>query len=115
MGVWDPILRKDVEAEGAKAVSLRWTDTDKGGAGRPNYTSQLVVREVKKAMKNLIFALQLDFSAEYHLWKVWKHCPLCSPLTVKKKRKQADRCNVRHQPCALPWSTSAKSVCGTHR
>ena len=40
-----------MDAEGAKAVSLRWVDTDRGDAGRPNYRSRLVVREIKKAMK----------------------------------------------------------------
>ena len=28
MGVWKPVLRKDMEAEGATAVALRWIDTD---------------------------------------------------------------------------------------
>ena len=50
MGVWEPVLRKDMDAEGAKSVSLRWGDTDKGDADRPNYRSRLVVREIKKAM-----------------------------------------------------------------
>ena len=50
MGFGEPVLRKDMDAEGAKAVSLRWIDTDKGGAGRPNYRSRLVVREIKKGM-----------------------------------------------------------------
>ena len=45
MGNWEAVFRKDMEAEGAKAVSLRWIDTDKGDAGRPNYWSRLVVRE----------------------------------------------------------------------
>ena len=54
MGVWEPAcpsLRPD--AEGAKAVSLRWIDTNEGDAGRPNTRSRLIVgeREVKKAMK----------------------------------------------------------------
>ena len=39
MGVWEPVLRKDMDAEGAKAVSLLWIDTNKGDAGRPNYRS----------------------------------------------------------------------------
>ena len=37
MGVWEPVLRKAMDAEGAKVVSLRWIDTDKGDAGLPNY------------------------------------------------------------------------------
>ena len=51
MCVWEPVLRKDMDAEGAKAVSLRWIGTDKGDAGRPSYRSRLVVRQTKKAMK----------------------------------------------------------------
>ena len=36
MGVGEPILRKNKEAEGARAVSLRWIDTDRGDVGREN-------------------------------------------------------------------------------
>ena len=43
MDVWEPVVRKDMKAEGAKAVSLRWIDTDKVDEGRPNYRSHLVV------------------------------------------------------------------------
>ena len=35
VGVWEPVLRKDMEADGCKAVSLRWIDTNKSDAGRP--------------------------------------------------------------------------------
>ena len=35
MGVRAPVLPKDMDTEGAKAMSLRWIDTDKGDAGRP--------------------------------------------------------------------------------
>ena len=48
MRVRAPVLRKDVGAEGAKAVSLRWIDTDKGDARRPNYRCPLVVREINQ-------------------------------------------------------------------
>ena len=51
VGVLEPVFRKDIAAEAAKAVSLRWVDTDKVDADRPNYRSRLVVREVKKATK----------------------------------------------------------------
>ena len=51
MGVREFVLRKDKDAEGAKTVSLRRVDPDKGDADRPNYRSRLVVREMKKAMK----------------------------------------------------------------
>jgi hypothetical protein len=51
MGVWVRVLRSEMLAEGGRAVSLRWIDTDKGDARRPNYRSRLVVREIKKAMR----------------------------------------------------------------
>ena len=51
MGVWEPVLHKDMDTEGAKTMSLRWVDTDRGHADRPNYRSRLVVREIKKAKK----------------------------------------------------------------
>ena len=51
VGVWEPVIRKDMDAGGARAVSLRWIDTDKGDAGRPNYRSRLVVREIQRATK----------------------------------------------------------------
>ena len=70
MGVWEAVLRKDMDAEGAKAVSLRWVDTDKGDADRPNCRSRLVVREIRRILKNLIFLVQLNSSAGCHLWKV---------------------------------------------
>ena len=54
----------DMDAEGAKTVSLRWLDTDKGHKDRPNYGSRLVVREIKRAMKRSMFLLQLNSSAE---------------------------------------------------
>ena len=50
MGLWELVLRKDMNAEGATTVSLRWADTGKGDADRPNYQSRLVVLEIKKAM-----------------------------------------------------------------
>ena len=51
MCVWERYPRTDMLAEGGRAISLRWVDTDKGDAQRPNYRSRLCVREIKKAMK----------------------------------------------------------------
>ena len=51
MDVWEPVFRNDMDAEGAKTVSLRWVDTDKGDVDRHNYRSRVVAREIKKAMK----------------------------------------------------------------
>ena len=39
-GCWGAILRKDIDAKGAKAVSPRWVDTDKNDADRPNCRSR---------------------------------------------------------------------------
>ena len=72
MGVWELLLREDLDAEGAK-LSLRWVDTDRGDAGRPNYRSRLVVREIKKAMKKSDVPLQLNSSAGCHFWKEGTH------------------------------------------
>ena len=44
-------LRKETDAEGAIAVCLRWIDTDKGDAGRPNNRSRFVVGEMKSHEK----------------------------------------------------------------
>ena len=40
-----------MDAEGAKTVFLRWVDTDRSHADRPNYRSRLVEGEIKKAKK----------------------------------------------------------------
>ena len=49
MGVWDLVLRKGMNAEGAKTVSLRWFDTDKGDAARPNYRSRLSCKRSRRS------------------------------------------------------------------
>ena len=38
-----------VEAEGGRAISLRWFDTDKGDHTRPAYRSRIVAREITAA------------------------------------------------------------------
>ena len=79
-------------------MSLRWIDTDKVDVGRPNCRSRSVVREIKKAHEEIsIFLLQLNPSAECHLWKVRK--THCSSLTVKKKRKARE-----------PWQCTTSAV-----
>ena len=70
MGVWEPVLRKVMDAQGAQTVSLRGVDTDKGDADPPSYRSRLVVREIWNAWRNPMFLLQLNSSAECHLSKV---------------------------------------------
>ena len=49
MGVWEPVLRENTDADGAKTVSPRLVD--KGNADRPNCRSRSVVPEIKKALK----------------------------------------------------------------
>ena len=66
MGVWEAVLRKDMDVEEVMTVSLR-VDTDKGDADRPNCNSRLVVREIRRILKNLIFLVQLNSSAGCHL------------------------------------------------
>ena len=101
MGVWEPVLRKDMDAEGAQAVSLRWVDTDKGDADRPNYRSRLVVRQIKKAMKisDVPSAAEL-FSGMPRLESVKALLSLFVSLQSRRGERQGNNC-VRHQPCAL--------------
>ena len=112
--VWEPVLRKDMDAEGAKAVSLCWVDRDKGDADRPSYRSRLVVREINKAMKqsDVPFAAEL-FSGIPPL----EECESI-PLSVRLPQSgigkgRANSCDARHEACTFPWSTSETSVCGT--
>eukprot|EP00972_Heterocapsa_arctica_P017132 2533394-Heterocapsa_arctica.AAC.1 len=51
MGVWEKTPRATVEAEGGRATSLRWVDTDKGDRTRPAYRSRVVAPEIKKAIR----------------------------------------------------------------
>ena len=105
VGFWKPVLRDDMEPEVSKAVSLCRIDTDKGDAGPPNCRSRLVVREIKKAMKKsdvpsaaeLFSRMPLLESVEALLFLFVSH----SQEEAQGKRTP---CNVRHQPCALPWT-----------
>ena len=111
MVVWEPVLRKDMDAEGAKAVSLRWVDTDKGDADRPNYRSRGRVRD-PEGHKEIRCSL---CSRTLHRNATSGKC-VSTPLSVhllqlRRGEGQANSCDVRHQPCALPWSTSALSFC----
>ena len=80
-GVWESVLRKDVDAGGAKGVPLGWIDADKGGAGRPNYRSRFVVRS-RRPLRNLKFSLQLNSSAE------------CATTDKKRRKASEPLCNV---------------------
>ena len=48
-------------------MSLRWVDTDKGDADRLHYRSLLVVREIKKAMKNSDVSSAAELLSGMHL------------------------------------------------
>ena len=109
--VWEAILRKDMDAEGAKAASLRWIDTDKGCAGRPNYRSRLVVREVKKTTKKSDVLSAAELTSGMPPLESVKALLFSFRLPQSGRGEgQANSCDVRHQPCALPWSTSATSA-----
>ena len=93
-------------------MSLRWVGTDKGDADRPNCRSRLVVREIKKAMKksDALSSAEL-FNGMPPLESVCTSLSACIPQSGRGER-QANSCNVRHQPCTLPWDTSATRICG---
>ncbi|CAK0819708.1 unnamed protein product [Prorocentrum cordatum] len=46
-GVWKKVPRREMEAEGGRAIDTRWIDTNKGDLERPLYRSRLVAREMK--------------------------------------------------------------------
>ena len=89
MGVWEPVFRNDLEAEGAKSVSLRQIDTDIRDADRPNYRSRMVLREIQKATEKLDVPSAAElFSGMPPLES--EKSTLCLSLTVKKKRKASE-------------------------
>jgi hypothetical protein len=45
--VWKKVPRREMEAEGGRAIDTRWIDTNKGDLERPLYRSRLVAREMK--------------------------------------------------------------------
>ena len=93
VGVGEPVLPK----------SPRWVDTDMGDANRPNCRSRLVVRGIKKAMK------KSDVPSAAELFSGMPPPDSVKPLLFlfvshnqEEAKGQANSCNVRHQPCALP-------------
>ena len=91
----------------------RWIDTDRGDVGLPNYRSRLVVRELKKTVKksDVPTAAEL-FSGMPILESVKALLSPCSSDSQEEARSKRNPCDVRHQPCALSWSTGATRVCG---
>ena len=105
-----------MEAEGAQAESLLWIDTDNGDAGRPNYRSGLVVREIKKPLKksDVPSAAEL-FSGMPPLESVKALLSLFVSHSQEEAIGKRTTAMLRPQPWALAWSTTAKSVCRTPR
>ena len=99
MGVREPVLRKDMEAEGAKAISLRWIDTDQSAGF--NWSCE----RSKSPSRNPRFLPPLNSSSS--------GLSLCSSSHGEAKGKNSG--NVRRQSCALPRGTIAKIVRGTPR
>ncbi|CAK0893991.1 unnamed protein product [Prorocentrum cordatum] len=48
---WKKVPRREMLENGKKAVTLKWTDTNKGDRTQPRYRSRLAAREIKKAMR----------------------------------------------------------------
>ena len=73
----------------------------------------LVVREIKKRMeKSDVLSAAERFGVVPPLESV--NTPLSGCLSQSRRgERQANPCDVRHQPSTLPRSTRAKSVCGT--
>eukprot|EP00971_Amphidinium_carterae_P195682 3883398-Amphidinium_carterae.1 len=71
---------------------MKWVDTDKGDATRPNYRSRLVCREVKKAKRPQLKASEL-FSSMPPLEAIQTLCSLFMSLGVSPKGKP--RCPER--------------------
>ena len=97
MDVWASVFREVMDAERSKTMFLPWTGTGKGDADRPNYKSRLVVRKIKKVMKNPMLPLQLNSTAECSFWRVQREF---FSLVV----------GARHHSCTFPWDTSATSI-----
>ena len=89
MGIWETALGRGSR----KAMLLRWIDTDKGDAGRPNY------RDIKKATKKSGVPTAAELLTRMPTLESVK---ALFSLFVSHR----NACNVRHQPCAPPWSTS---------
>ena len=56
MGVYSKVPRGEAKALGAKVISTKWVDTNKGSEGDPNYRSRLVGRELNLSDRPDLFA-----------------------------------------------------------
>ena len=90
-------------------VGLTLTRVD---VDRPNYRSRLVAREIKKGMKKSdVPSAAEHFSGTPPLESVkFAYLSLGRLPQSGRGERQANSCDVRHQPCTLPWDTSATSI-----
>ena len=56
MRVYDKVDRSEAKANGAKVITVRWLDINKGDKMSPNYRSRLVAREIKRDKRLDLFA-----------------------------------------------------------
>ena len=56
MGVYSKVPREEVRRNGAKVISTKWVDTNKGSEAEPNYRSRLVGRELNLSDRPDLFA-----------------------------------------------------------
>ena len=56
MGVYSKVPREEARALGAKVISTKWVDTNKGSESEPNYRSRLVGRELNLSDRPDLFA-----------------------------------------------------------
>ena len=111
LGILEPVFREDMDAEGAKAVSLRWVDTDKGRSG----STKLQVlngraRDQERPCRNPMFppcSRTLQRNATEAL------SSLCSSPTVRKGEGQrctapAVRTSMEYQCDECSWTSQMR-------
>ena len=56
MGVYSKVPREEARKLGAKVITTKWIDTNKGSNTEPNYRSRLVGRELNLSDRPDLFA-----------------------------------------------------------
>ena len=56
MGVYSKVPQEEVRKHGAKVITTKWVDTNKGSEVEPNYRSRLVGRELNLSGRPDLFA-----------------------------------------------------------
>ena len=62
MGVYTKVPREEARQLGAKVITTKWVDTNKGSDSEPNYRSRLVGRELNLSDRPDLFAAPLRAS-----------------------------------------------------